>query len=141
MPENTKTVQVDIISAEEPIFSGKVAMIVVSGEEGELGIMPGHMPLLTAIKPGQIKFINDEGREEYFYISGGFLEVQPDIVTILADTVIRADNIDRERAEEAKKKAEQILASKKLDDYTAALIELNKALAQLRIADRWHKKR
>jgi F-type H+-transporting ATPase subunit epsilon len=141
MPENTKTVQADIISAEESIFSGKVAMIVVSGEEGELGIMPGHMPLLTAIKPGQIKFINDEGKEEYFYISGGFLEVQPDIVTILADTVIRADNIDRERAEEAKKKAEQILASKKLDDYTAALIELNKALAQLRIADRWHKKR
>jgi F-type H+-transporting ATPase subunit epsilon len=140
MPENNKTVQVDIISAEESIYSGKVAMVVISGEEGELGIMPGHMPLLTAIKPGQVKLVTPDNKEEYYYVSGGFLEVQPDVVTILADTVIRADNIDRERAEEAKKKAEQILATKKLDDYTAALIELNKALAQLRIADRWHKK-
>jgi len=140
MPEETKTVQVDIISAEETIYSGLAAMIVVSGEEGELGIMPGHMPLLTAIKPGQIKLVTPDNKEEYYYVSGGFLEVQPDVVTILADTVIRADNIDRERAREAKKKAEQILATKKLDDYTAALIELNKALAQLRIADRWHKK-
>ncbi|MGD9153554.1 MAG: F0F1 ATP synthase subunit epsilon [Gammaproteobacteria bacterium] len=140
MAEETKTVQFDIVSAEESIFSGKVTMIVVSGEDGELGIMPGHMQLLTTIKPGQIRFTDVNGKEEYFYISGGFLEVQPDVVTILADTVIRADNIDRERAEEAKKKAEQILASKKLDDYTVALIELNKALAQIRIADRWGKK-
>ncbi|MGD9108916.1 MAG: F0F1 ATP synthase subunit epsilon [Gammaproteobacteria bacterium] len=140
MAEETKTVQFDIVSAEESIFSGKVTMIVVSGEDGELGIMPGHMQLLTTIKPGQIRFTDANGKEEYFYISGGFLEVQPDVVTILADTVIRADNIDRERAEEAKKKAEQILASKKLDDYTIALIELNKALAQIRVADRWGKK-
>lgn len=140
MAEETKTVQFDIVSAEELIFSGRVTMIVVSGEDGELGIMPGHMQLLTTIKPGQIRFTDTNGKEEYFYISGGFLEVQPDVVTILADTVIRADNIDRERAEEARKKAEQILSSKKLDDYTMALIELNKALAQIRIADRWGRK-
>lgn len=139
MAEETKTVQFDIVSAEKSIFSGKVTMIVVSGEDGELGIMPGHMQLLTTIKPGQIRFADAAGKEQYFYVSGGFLEVQPNIVTILADTVIRAGNIDRERAEEAKKKAEQILSSKKLDDYTTALIELNKALAQIRIADRWGK--
>jgi len=140
MPENTKTIHLNITSLEESIYSGDVVMLVVSGEDGELGIMPGHMALLTAIKPGQIKIVTTDNKEEYYYISGGFLEVQPDVVTILADTVMRADNIDRERAEEARKKAEQILATKKLDDYTAALVELNKALAQLRISDRWHKK-
>lgn len=137
MPE---TLQLEIVSMEKSIFSGQVKMIVVSGEEGELGIMPGHTPLLAAIKPGQIKVINTNNEEEYFYVSGGFLEVQPTIVTILADTVIRAEDIDQERAMEAKRKAEKLIATKKLDDYTVAIIELNKALAQLRLAGKRRKK-
>lgn len=137
----TDTLQIDIISAERQIFVGEVKMIVVSGTEGELGIMPGHMPLLTTLKPGQIKFIKPDDAEEFFYVSGGFLEVQPELVTILADTVIRAEDIDRERAAEAKEKAEKLLATKKLDDYTAAVIELNKALAQLQVLDKWRKQK
>lgn len=134
------TFQVDIVSMEKSIFSGQIKMLVVSGEEGELGIMPGHSPMLSAIKPGQIKFVNPDDSEEYFYVSGGFLEVQPNVVTILADTVIRADDIDKERAIEAKRKAEEIIATKKLDDYTAALIELNKEIAKLRVVERKRKK-
>jgi len=133
------SMQVDIVSVEQSIFSGKVKMLVASGEEGDLGILPGHTQLLTAIKPGHIKLIELNGEERLYYISGGFLEVQPNAVTVLADTVIRAEDIDEQRAIEAKEKAEKILATKKLDDYTAALIELTKALAQIRVASKRHK--
>ena len=133
------TIQVDITSAEKAIFSGKMRMVVATGEEGEIGILPGHIPLLTTIKPGQIRLINNTGVEETFYISGGFLEIQPDQVTILADTVIRAEDIDEKRALEAKEKAEEILARKQLDHYTKALAELSQAMAQISVLKKWRK--
>ncbi len=130
------TLQLDIVSAERSIFSGRAKMVILTGEEGEIGILPGHTQLLAALKPGQIRYLTTEGKEEFLYVSGGFVEVQPEVVTVLADTILRAAEIDEERALEAKEKAEKILASKggKIDDYTAALIELSKAIAQLRVA-------
>ena len=100
------TVHCDIVSAEEAIFSGLVEIVVATGESGELGILPHHTPLLTALVPGPIRVKKQNGEEEIFYISGGFLEVQPDSVTVLADTALRADNIDEAAALEAKKHAE-----------------------------------
>ena len=132
------TLQVDIVSVEREIFSGRAKMVVVSGEEGDVGILPGHAQLLTMLKPGEIRLVALDSSEEYFYISGGFLEVQPEIVTVLADTVLRAADVDEELALEAKAKAEEILKSKQYDNYTAALIELTKALAQLRVARKVH---
>ena len=130
------TLQVEIVSAEESIYSGRAKMVIVTGHDGELGIMPGHAQLLTTVQPGQIRLIKPDGEEDYYYVSGGFLEVEPEVVTVLADTVLRAKDIDAERAKEAQEKAKKRLAEKhlKLDDYTAALIELTKAMAQLRVA-------
>jgi len=130
------TLQVDIVSAEESIYSGRAKLVVVTGHDGELGILPGHAQLLTTVRPGQIRLVKSDGEEEYYYVSGGFLEVEPEVVTVLADTVLRADDIDAEKAEEAKEKAKKRLAEKhlQLDDYTAALVELTKAIAQLRVA-------
>jgi len=129
------TLQVDIVSAEKAIFSGRAKLVVVSGEEGELGIYPGHTQLLSAIKPGQVKIVAKDGSEQFYYVSGGFVEAQPDVVTILADTVIRAKDIDENKALAAKDRAEKLLASsKKLDDnYNAIIIELTKAIAQLQV--------
>ena len=129
------TLAVDIVSAEKAIFSGRAKMVVVTGSEGELGILPGHVQLLTGIQPGQVKIVTPQGTEEFYYISGGFLEVQPDSVSVLADTVVRAEEIDEARAAEAKSKAEKILAVKGQGstDYAAALIELSKAIAQLKL--------
>lgn len=133
------TIQVDIVSAEESIFSGRAKLLVAPGTEGELGVLPGHAPLLTMIEPGEIRLIKLDGSEEVYYVSGGFLEVQPTIATILADTVVRAKDIDEARALEAKAKAEEILISRKYDNYTNALIELAKATAQLRVLKKWSK--
>ena len=132
-------IQVDIVTAEKPVYSDKVKFLNVTGEEGELGIYPGHSPLLSILRPGEIRFIKPDDQEENYYISGGFLEVQPDHITILADTVLRAKDIDEKRALEAKEKAEKMLKSKHPGDYTAALIELTKALAQIRVAKRLRK--
>jgi F-type H+-transporting ATPase subunit epsilon len=134
------TVHVDIVTAESAVFSGRAKLVVVTGEQGELGILPGHTPLLTKIKPGHVRLVKKEDSEEEYYISGGFLEVQPDHVTILADTIVRADEIDEERALAAKKAAEEVIIHRKIDHYTAALIELSKALAQLRILRRWQRR-
>jgi F-type H+-transporting ATPase subunit epsilon len=128
------TLHVDIVSAEQAIFSGRAKVVVISAEDGELGIYPGHAQLLSAIKPGHVRLIDKDSSEKHYYVSGGFIEVQPDVVTILADTVLRAEDIDEGRALEAKERAEQILASgKKLDNYHAVLIELTKALAKLQV--------
>lgn len=135
-----ETLQVEIVSAEQQIFSGQAKMVIVTGEEGDLGIMPGHVQLLTSVKPGQVRLVAPDGTESYYYISGGFLEVQPTVVTVLADTILRAEEVDEERALQAKEQAEKILTtSKRLDDYTAALIELSKAMAQLRVAESWRR--
>lgn len=127
------SVHLDIVSAEAQIFSGLVEMVVVSGSMGELGILPGHAPLLTDIKPGFIRAIKQGGVEEVYYVSGGILEVQPDKVTILADTVVRAADLDEAAALETKQQAERSLTDKKSGmDVTTVLIQLAKATAQLR---------
>lgn len=126
------TVHCDIVSAEEKIFSGLVEMIIATGKIGDLGIAPGHAPLLTELAPGPIRLIKD-GNEDIFYASGGFLEVQPFHVTILADAALRAHDMDEAAALEAKKHAEQAMADQSADiDHARAAIQLAEAVAQLR---------
>lgn len=130
------TVQLDIVSAESNIFKGQVACLQVTGVEGELGILPGHAPLLTSIKPGMARIIKQDGSEEVIYLSGGFLEVQPHSIAVLADVVLRADEIDEQAALEAKRRAEANMADAGADfDYDAAMVELAKAMAQLRVVE------
>lgn len=105
------TYHLDVVSAEQQMFSGLVEKIQVTGSEGELGIYPGHAPLLTAIKPGMIRIVKQHGHEEFIYLSGGILEVQPGNVTVLADTAIRGQDLDEARAMEAKRKAEEHISS------------------------------
>lgn len=127
------SVHLDIVSAEAKIFSGLVEMVIVSGETGELGILPGHTPLLTSIKPGPIRLIHQGGNQEVYYVSGGFLEVQPNLISILADTVVRAADLDEVAAVESRQRAERSLINKKSStDFSSALIQLAQAAAQLR---------
>ena len=126
------TVHCDIVSAEKQLFSGLVELVVAAGVEGDLGVMPGHAPLLTRLKPGPVRVKKQNGDEEVFYVSGGFLEVQPGIVSILADTALRAHDIDEAAAEEARREAEQALANQSGDfDYGRASAQLAEAAAQL----------
>jgi len=135
------TLRLDIVSAEEAIFSGEAEMVFATGVMGELGIAPGHAPLVTALKPGNIRVMSpDTKKEEIFYVKGGLLEVQPFVVTVLADTVVRADNIDEAAALEAKARAEQALASKSSEiDFAKATAELAEAIAQIRAVQRMKK--
>lgn len=129
----SRTVQCDIVSAEEELFSGRVEMVIAHGHMGDLGILPGHTPLISTIKPGPVRVIKQGGGEEVYYISGGFIEVQPTMVKILADTAIRAADLDEVAALEAKKAAEQALQNQTADfDYAAAAVRLAEAAAQLR---------
>jgi F-type H+-transporting ATPase subunit epsilon len=128
-----KTVQCDIVSAEGAIFSGAVEMVIAHGNLGDLGISPGHAPLLTDLMPGPIRLIKQGGEEEVFYISGGFLEVQPNVVEVLADIASRASDLDEAAAQEAMKLAEKTLSEKGSNfDYSAASAQLAEAAAQLR---------
>jgi F-type H+-transporting ATPase subunit epsilon len=130
---SAKTMQLEIVSAEMAVFSGSVEMIAVTGGMGELGIYPGHRQLLTTLKPGQLKATLAGGKAEVFYISGGILEVQPTVVTVLADTAIRAVDLDEAAAIAAKEEAERLIAEKKSDlEYSRAMTELAEAAAQLR---------
>ena len=127
------TFNLTIVSAERKIFEGEVKQIQATGVEGELGILPGHTPLLTAIKPGIIKFTLQDGNEEVIYVSGGFLEVQPNIVTVLADVAIRGSELDADRIREAKRKAEENIVSHASDvDHDLMVAKLSKELAKLR---------
>jgi len=127
------TMHCDIVSAEQSIFSGRVEMLIAAGSLGDLGIAPGHAPLLTALIPGPVRLIMDGGEEEVFYVSGGFLEVQRNVVTLLADTALRADDVDEAAAQEAMAEAERAMqdASAQLD-YGTAAAQLSEAAAQLR---------
>ena len=126
------TVHVDIVSAEESIFSGLAEFVVLPGEAGELGIMPGHTPLLTRIKPGTVRVKMQDGSEEFVFVAGGMLEVQPNLVTVLADTAIRGKDLDEAKALDAKKKAEEALQNKTSQlEYAKAQAELAEAIAQL----------
>ena len=126
--------QLEIVSAESSIFSGKVEKIIVTGSiMGEIGIYPGHRQLLTYLKPGQINAILEKGKEEMFYMSGGMLEIQPKVVTVLADTALRAADLDESAAIVAKEKAEQQLSKHEVGiEYSRVMTELAEATAQLR---------
>ena len=135
------TVHCDIVSAEGEIFSGLVEMVVAHGNLGDLGIAPGHAPLITNLKPGPITLTKQGGEREVFYISSGFLEVQPNMVKVLADTVQRAGDLDEASAQEAVKAAEKALNEKGADfDYSAAAVRLAEAAAQLRTLQQIRKK-
>lgn len=131
------TMHCDVVSAEKELFSGRVTMVVATGTLGELGILPGHAPLLTGIEPGPVRLLFDNGTEETIFASGGYLEVQPGIVTVLADTATRADDIDEAAALAAKEAAEKALAEQASDfEYSAVAAQLAEASAQLRILRR-----
>lgn len=135
------TVHCDIVSAEEEIFSGLVEMVIAAGTEGDVGISYGHAPLLTGLKPGPVRVIKQDGNEEVFFVSGGYLEVQPYAVTLLADTALRADDMDEASALEAKREAEQALANQSSDfDYSRASAQLAEAAARLRTIQAMRKK-
>ena len=128
------TVHVDVVSAEEQIFSGLAEFVVVPGEMGELGIYPRHTALLTRIKPGAVRIKRpDQEQEELVYVSGGMVEIQPSVITVLADTAIRGADLDEARALEARQAAEEAMQNRTSDiDYAAAQAELAEAIAQLR---------
>lgn len=135
------TVHCDIVRAEGEIFSGLVEMVIAHGSLGDLGIALGHAPLITELKPGPIRLIKQGGEAEVFYISGGYLEVQPNMVKVLADTVQRAADLDEASAQEAVKAAEKALNEKGADfDYGAAAARLAEAAAQLRTVQQIRKK-
>lgn len=127
------TVHVDIVSAEEQIFSGLAEFVALPGEAGELGILPGHMPLMTRIKPGAVRVKRqNEAEEELVFVAGGILEVQPGLVTVLADTAIRGKDLDEAKALEAKRLAEEALRNQSTElDYAKAQAELAEAIAQI----------
>ena len=124
----------DIVSAEERLYSGIVQAVTVSGSEGELGIRYGHAPLLTSIRPGLVQYVTEFGQQEVLYISGGMLEVQNSRVMVLADIAIRAEDLDQAKAEEAKRAAEAKLQSSSHDvNYAEAAADLARAVAKLRV--------
>ena len=127
------TIHVDVVSAEESIFSGEAKFVALPGESGELGILPRHVPLITRIKPGAVRIERaDNGEEEFVFVAGGILEIQPGTVTVLADTAIRGGDLDEAKAEAARKAAEEALANRSADiDYAKAQAELVAAMAQI----------
>jgi len=127
-----KTMQVDVVSAEELIYSGEATFVALPGEVGELGIYPRHTPLISRIKAGSVRIQKPDGEEEFVFVAGGILEVQPDSVTVLSDTAVRGKDLDEERANAAKKAAEENLKNAKTDvDIAAAQAELMVFAAQL----------
>jgi len=131
------TIRCDIVSAEEEIFHGNAQMVIATGEMGELGIAPRHAPLITRLKPGQVRVQLENGDEQFFYVSGGILEVQPNVVTVLADTAIRAKDLDEAAARNAKSEAERALANRSdALEVAQAQAQLAQALAQLQALER-----
>ena len=136
----TMTFQCDIVSAREKIFSGKVAMVIAAGVAGELGIYPRHAPLFTKLKPGTVRVRDEAGEDQFFVVFGGFLEVQPHVVTILADTVLRSKDIDQTAAEAARAEAERELSCCTGQmEIAEAEVKLLKAIAELQTLDRLRK--
>jgi F-type H+-transporting ATPase subunit epsilon len=132
---------VDIVSAEEEIYSGTATMVFAPAAMGEVGIAPRHTQMLTQLKPGEVRVETQEGEELFFFVSGGILEVQPHVVTVLSDTAIRAHDLDEAKALEAKKAAEEAMADKQSDvEYATAQSQLAEAVAQLRAIEKLRKK-
>jgi F-type H+-transporting ATPase subunit epsilon len=135
------TMQCDIASSESRIFSGRVESLVCTGTLGDMGILPGHAPLLSALIPGPVRLVTQEGEEQIYYVSGGYVEVQPGVVNILADTAIRADDMDEAQAEQAKKDVEAAIANRDAEfEYSRAATQLAEAAAQLRAIQQLRKK-
>jgi len=136
----SQTIRCDIVSAEAEIFSGDATMVVATGELGELGITPRHAPLITRLKPGHVDVLQANGERLQFYVSGGILEVQPQVITVLADTVIRAADLDENSAQRAKKEAEDALANRSdAIEIFEAQAKLAEAMAQLQALERLRK--
>ncbi|MBK6637399.1 MAG: F0F1 ATP synthase subunit epsilon [Rhodocyclaceae bacterium] len=134
------TIHVDVVSAEASIFSGLVEFVALPGEAGELGILPGHMPLMTRIKPGTVRLKLPNQKEELIFVAGGMLEVQPGLVTVLADTAIRGADLDQAKASDAKRRAEEAMVNRASEiDYARAQIELAEAVAQLSAIEKLRK--
>ncbi len=127
----------DVVSGVGSLYSGRVRAMQISGSEGELGIRHGHTPLITTIKAGMVSLVTQEGKEDQIYLAGGVLEVQPDYVTVLADTALRADDIDEAMAQEAIKEARDTMSRQTYGDkdYTAAFAKLAEAMAQLKVVE------
>ena len=135
------TMHCEIASTEARIFSGRVESLVCTGTLGDMGILPGHAPLLSALIPGPVRIITQEGEEQIFYVSGGYVEVQPGTVNILADTAIRADDMDEAQAEQAKKDVEAAIANRGAEfEYSRAATQLAEAAAQIRTIQQLRKK-
>lgn len=135
------TMHCEIASAEQEIFSGRVEQLVAAGSLGDLGIHPGHAPLLTALIPGPVRIVKQNGEEEIYYVSGGFLEVQPGTVNILADTAVRADDLDEANASQAMKEAEEAIQNQNAEmDYAETASHLAQAAAQIRTLQQLRKK-
>ncbi|CAJ2376817.1 MAG: F0F1 ATP synthase subunit epsilon [Gammaproteobacteria bacterium] len=133
-------IRVEIVSAEQEIWSGEGAMVFAPGESGELGIAPRHTPLLTRLKPGDVRVQQENGEEQFFFITGGLLEVQPHVVTILSDTAIRAADLDQAAAEESRRRAQEAMRDKGTEmEYAQAKAELASAMAQLRAIEKLRK--
>ena len=137
------TIHVDVVSAEQLIFSGEAEFVALPGEAGELGIYPKHTPLITRIKPGAVRIkVSGQAQEEFVFVAGGILEVQPNAVTVLADTAIRGGDLDEAKATAAKKKAEEALVNRESKlDYAKAQAELSAAIAQLAAIQKLRQKR
>ncbi len=129
--------KVDVVSAEKSLYSGEAKFVVLPGESGELGILPGHTPLITRIRPGLVKVVHEDNSEESFFVAGGLLEVQPDHVTVLSDTAIRGEDLDEQKADEARAKAREALANAKDHaDITVVEAEIEMLVAQATAARR-----
>ncbi|AEI78879.1 ATP synthase epsilon chain [Cupriavidus necator N-1] len=136
------TILVDVVSAETSIFSGQAKFVALPGESGELGILPGHTPLITRIQPGAVRIEKEDGSEEFVFVAGGILEVQPKHVTVLADTAIRGGDLDEAKAREAKRAAEELMQNQSSDlDLARAQSELAVAAAQLAAIARLRRKK
>jgi len=136
------SIHVDVVSAEQSIFSGEAKFVALPGESGELGILPGHIPLITRIRPGSVRIEKSDGDEEFVFVAGGYLEVQPDRVTVLADTAIRGHDLDEAKATEAKKRAEEAMQNRTSDfDMALAQSEFAVAAAQLAAIARFRRKK
>ena len=136
------TIQVDVVSAEESIFSGMAKFVALPGESGELGIMPGHTPLITRIKPGAVRIEKADGSEEFVFVAGGILEVQPHHVTVLSDTAIRGKDLDEAKASDARSQAEEALKNAKSEiDMAMATSELAVLAAQLTALRKFRQKK
>lgn len=135
------SVQCDIVSADEALFSGSVSMVIATGSLGEMGITPGHTPLLSDLNPGPVRLVMNDGEEEIYYLSGGYIEVQPTSISILADSAVRAADIDEASATAAVKSAEQRIVNQSSDiDFSKAAAMLAEATAQLRTVKALRKK-